>query len=101
MSKAYVPDLLDALERSENCEAAWVRTVGVTETHDGTLVWQGEVQIFRLSGHPDGVTCAYGWHSTTDEGQLKLTVVLHVPPVDSPEAAVRASIASDYRSGKA
>jgi hypothetical protein len=55
----------------------------------GQVVWEGEVLIFDLRGHPDATTC-YAW-----EVDKNVTAVLHQGPVDSPEAAVRASILAE------
>ncbi len=45
--------------------------------------------MFELVGHPSASKC-YAWDV---DGQV--TAVLHQPPVDSPQAAVRAAIVSD------
>ena len=47
--------------------------------------WAGEVLVFALFDHPRARLC-YVWHS--DRG---FSVALHRPPIDSPEAAVRAT----------
>jgi hypothetical protein len=47
-------------------------------------------------GHPKATACyAWGHHAGKDNKQSRYVVVLKIPPVDSPAAAVRASIASD------
>jgi hypothetical protein len=63
----------------------------VIEQFDGAVVWDGMVLIFDLKGHPTASRC-YAW---SVEGRV--TAVLHTPPVDSPRAAVRAAIVSEYR----
>ncbi len=57
------------------------------------MVWEGEVLSFILQGHPTATTC-YAW-----ELDGEVTAVLGVGPVDSPEAAVRASILADGEEG--
>jgi hypothetical protein len=53
--------------------------------------------VFDLTGHPTAAR-AYAWSSeVTGSDRPRLTAVLHGGPVDSPEAAVRASIAADLR----
>ncbi len=61
-------------------------------------MWEGEVEVFDLPDLPD-VSRVYAWaHDTDLVDEPKRTVtVLHIPPVTSPEAAVRASIVKDYR----
>ena len=58
----------------------------VVETFEGETVWEGEVLVFMLSGHPSATIC-YAWEV---DGQV--TAVLHTGPIDSPREAVRASI---------
>lgn len=60
--------------------------VHVEERFGGEPVWDGEVLVFELVGHPTATRC-YGW-----EVDGEVTAVLHEPPVDSPQAAVRAAI---------
>ena len=61
----------------------------VVEEFEGETVWEGEVLVFSLLGsHPTAHLC-YAW-----EVDGRVTAVLHEPPVDSPKAAVRASIRS-------
>ena len=61
----------------------------VVETSKGKTVWEGEVLVFRLRGHPTARRC-YCWEV---DGQV--TAVLEVPPVRSARDAVRASIMAD------
>ena len=58
----------------------------------------GVVEVFELIGHP-AVPKVYAWVRDTDDPQKprRHVTVLHVGPVDSPVAAVRASIARDYK----
>jgi hypothetical protein len=69
----------------------------VTETFDGQTVWDGEVQVFELINHPTAKR-AYAWSAAVDgSDRRRFVVVLHKPPVESPQAAVRAAIAAEYR----
>jgi len=56
------------------------------------------VHVFHLTGHPIALY-AYAWSSPI-EGSTKrrFFAVLHQPPVDSPQAAVRAAIVAEARS---
>jgi hypothetical protein len=73
--------------------------VAVKETFNGETVWDGDVQVFQLIGHAE-TDCAYVWsYEVNESGRRRFMVVLHKPPVDSPVAAVRASIAAEYRRG--
>jgi hypothetical protein len=60
----------------------------------------GIVSVFRLKDHLQADKC-YVWSSPI-EGCTKRRyyAVLHIPPVDSPEKAVRASIVHDHKERK-
>jgi len=76
-------------------------TVPVHEVFRGETVWQGEVEVFDLTGHPKAKR-AYGWshrEGPNDEGERFITV-LEIPPVESAITAVRASIVSDAKKRK-
>jgi len=62
----------------------------VVETLQGQTVWEGEVLVFTLHGHPTAQRC-YAW-----EVNGQVTAVLHEPPVDSPQTAVRAVIVAGF-----
>jgi hypothetical protein len=49
---ACLPALLDAVRHMHGCEARWVESVLVHETHEGETVWEGEVQVFDLGWCP-------------------------------------------------
>ena len=60
--------------------------------------WDGTVEVFDLHNHPKSPK-VYAWsHSTDDPANPKRHVtVLHIGPVTSPQAAVRAAIVQEYR----
>ena len=90
-------DLREAIERLHNCRAQLRSTHNVKEKFEGQAVWEGVVSQFKIEGHPEADTC-YAWSSPVEgSDRRKFYAVLHIPPVDSPEAAVRAAIVQDYR----
>lgn len=85
------------IERLHGCSATHVCDHKIREEHNGQVVWEGMVSQFRLKGHPQASVC-YAWSSPVEGSERrKFYAVLHIPPVDSPEAAVRASIVNDYK----
>ena len=91
------PDLKVVVERLHRCEAMFIEEVFVVERFGVEVVWSGCVSVFDLKGHPKAVR-AYAWSSPMGGSKKRRhRSVLHVPPVDSPQAAVRASIAQDRR----
>ncbi len=94
------PELKTAVERLHNCTASFVEDVVVVEKFGEQTVWNGMVSVFQIGGHSKA-TRAYAWSSSI-EGSTKRRyyAVLHVPPIDSPEKAVRASIVQDHKTRK-
>ena len=90
-------ELLKAIERLHDCQAKYLHTVAVKEIFQDQTAWEGDVHIYKLEGHEDTDTC-YAWVSPIEGSEKqKIYAILHIPPVDSPEKAVKASIVSDYR----
>lgn len=93
-------DLKQAVERLHQCSASFLEDVAMVEKFGDKTVWQGVVSIFNIKGHPQADKC-YAWSSPI-EGSTKRRyyAVLHIPPINSPEKAVRASIVHDHKSRK-
>lgn len=99
MDDAGIPALIDAIRHLHGCEAKHVETVKVNEMHEGAVIWDGEVEVFDLTEHPKA-TRAYAWSHATTGDKRRFVAVLHVPPVDSPLAAVRASIVAEVKASQ-
>ena len=82
-----------AIERLHGCRSWWLRAEPVIETFQGKTVWEGDVQVFTLLGHPEAKMC-YAWSYQTEKGKQRFAAVLHHQGVDSPLKAVQAAIAS-------
>lgn len=93
---AEIESLKEATERLHKCTATYRETVTVLEGFRGRPVWEGAVSVFSVD-HPEADTC-YAWSSPIEgSDRRKFYAVLKIPPVDGPEAAVRAAIVSDHR----
>jgi hypothetical protein len=94
----YLDELRDVIKRLHGSDASHVETVPVKEVFQGQTVWEGEVEVFDLHSHPEA-SRVYAWsHETEDADNPKRHItVLHIPPVVSPQAAVRAAIIQEYR----
>lgn len=99
MSEVSADQLKKAIESQHGGTATFVQTVPVRETHDDRTVWDGVVSVFMLTGHPKAIL-AYAWSYELPDGKRRFFAVLHIPPIDSPAAAVRAAIVAEARSGK-
>ncbi len=75
-----------AIRQTHGVEATLRTRASVVETFKGETVWEGEVLVFALKDHPTAHLC-YAW-----EVDGEVTAVLRQGPVDSPLAAVQASI---------
>jgi hypothetical protein len=91
-----IEKLKDAIETMHKCKARHVGSEPVIDLFDGEVAWDGVVATFELEGHPKAKRC-YAW-SYIEDGEPQYTTVLEIPPVDSPESAVKVAIASKARS---
>lgn len=90
-----------AVEKLHGGKATHVDTVRVCETFRGKTVWEGEVEVFDLTGVEAAKQC-YAWHHKEHNSKrTRLVAVLAVPPINSPLAAVRAAIVSDLKKERA
>ena len=94
----YIEELREVIRKLHGVESTHQQSVSVKEVFNGQKVWEGIVEVFDLHGHPKANT-AYAWsHETDDPYKPKRSVtVLHVPPVVSPETAVRTAILQELR----
>ena len=84
-----------AIEHAAGKPAEHVESIHVVEKTGDKTVWEGVVEVFTLLGHPQ-VHRAYGW-SIGKAPNAQYKTVLGVYPIDSPNAAVRASIVSEAK----
>ena len=99
--KDYIAQLQDAIRDLHGCESTYLETVPVTETFEGKTVWDGEVEVFEIRGHPKA-THAYAWshRAGKNDKETRYITVLQIPPVTSPETAVKAAIASEIKNAR-
>lgn len=98
MDEAGIEDLQAAVENMHECEARWLRAIPVHEQFNGQTVWQGEVELFELIGHPKAKR-AYAWFHATEGTKRRFYAVLEFGPVKDAVTAVRAAIAADAKRG--
>lgn len=97
----YIARVQVAIMQLHNCSATWRESVPVREIFNGKTIWQGNVEVFDLAGHPKAKR-AYGWsHPEGDDNKgERFVAVLEIPPVVSAETAVKISIVSDVKHSK-
>src|SRR5664280_2866157 len=100
--RLYLDELREVIRRLHGVESSHVETVPVKEVFNGKTVWDGDVEVFKLHGHPK-TSRAYAWAHDTDDPQKprRHVTVLHIPPVVSPITAVRAAIIQEFKSREA
>lgn len=89
-SPEYIRRLQRAILATHGTESRHVGTSKVRETFEGQTSFAGDVETFELIGHPKAALC-YAW-AWDDNGTLRSTCVLGVPPVDSPGTAATVAI---------
>lgn len=94
----YIEELRGVIKKLHGVDSRHVESVPVKEVFKGKTVWDGVVEVFDLIGHPKA-SRLYAWIQDAD-GKKRHFTVLHVAPVDSPLAAVRAAILQDYRNAQ-
>ncbi len=83
-------ELKGAVQKLHGCTAHFAQSVPVREMVAGQPVWEGIVYIFKLVAHPQA-NLAYAWSSPVEgSDKRRIYAMLHIPPIDSPAAAVRA-----------
>jgi hypothetical protein len=94
----YIQELTDTIFRLHGAYATHVQSVPVKETFQGQTIWDGIVEVFEIRGH-DKASRVYAWAHDTDNPKRpkRHVAVLHIPPVVSPETAVRAAIVQEHR----
>ena len=95
INKKYEMALRRAFAELHGCEAQWSRTIPVIERFQGKTVWEGDVEMFYLVGHPKTAR-GYAWAYDKAKGS-EIVAVLELPPVMSAQTAVQASIVGRLR----
>jgi hypothetical protein len=87
---AYLEELRKAIKATHDLESVHQDTVSVREVFQGKTAWEGDVEIFIVAGHSQATRCfAWGVRRDDDKG-WDMTAVLGVPPIVSPQLAVKA-----------
>jgi len=96
----YLARVSVAVSHLHKCGATYAQTVPVHEVFRGQTVWQGDVEVFDLHGHPKAKRC-YAWSHLQGENDQdeRFVAVLEIPPVVSAETAVRVQIVKDFKKG--
>lgn len=89
----YLGELKAKIKLLHGCEATYRQTVPVKEAFPGNMVWDGKVEVFDIIGNAQTRHC-YAWGSANQRNpdRLDVVAVLEIPPIISPETAVKAAV---------
>ena len=94
----YIAQVQVAVSQLSNCGATYSKTVPVHEVFQGKTVWQRDVEVFDLQGHPKAKRAYASSHLDGDKDErTRFVAVLEIPPVVSAETAVRVQIVKDVK----
>lgn len=98
----YIVELQELIQKMYGVQSMHIDSVRVTEVLEDNTVWDGMIEVFELHGHPRA-PIVYAWALNMNKPGMpkKYFAVLHLNLVDSPEAAVRAAIVPQRRTGEA
>jgi hypothetical protein len=92
----YIERLEQVIFHLHKAKPTWVKSVSVHEVFQGKTVWQGDVEVFDLTGHPKAKRC-YGWSYGEPE---EFITILELPPVDSAQSAVKVGVAHQIKKAR-
>ncbi|PYK62905.1 MAG: hypothetical protein DME21_04765 [Verrucomicrobia bacterium] len=95
-NKDYIERLQLTIQHLHKCAAVHRETVPVHEVFKGQTLWNGNVEVFDLGGHPKAKRC-YGW--TYGEPEEFITI-LELPPVDSAQSAVKVGVSYQIKKAR-
>jgi hypothetical protein len=97
MSEVSPDELKRAVESQHGGTATFVLSVPIRERFRDQTVWEGEVHVFDLVGHPKA-SRAYAWsHAIDGSAKRRFFAALRIAPINTPSDAVRAAIVAEQR----
>lgn len=98
-SSEYIERLQMVIHQLHGCDSRHLESVPVQEVFRGQTIWQGTVEVFSITGHPKAKRCfAWSHKAGKDDQDERFVAVLEIPPVESPETAVKVAIAAEVKS---
>jgi hypothetical protein len=100
-NKDYIERLKQVIFHLHKSDSQYVESVPVEEIFNGKLIWKGVVEVFTLTSHPKAKRCfAWSHRDGKDDSDERFVAVLEIPPVVSPETAVKVAIVAEVRGKK-
>lgn len=82
MKSEYLENLRQAVTALHGCACSWLETNTVIEFYEGQKVFEGRIETFTLSGHPQA-SKAFAWAFHNGK-EPQYVAVLQIPPVNDP-----------------
>jgi hypothetical protein len=100
-NKDYIERLKLVIFHLHKSDSQHVESVPVEEIFHGKIIWKGIVEVFTLTSHPKAKRC-FAWSHNEGKGDSdeRFVTVLEIPPVVSPETAVKVAILAEVRTKK-
>jgi hypothetical protein len=98
----YILELQEFIQKMYGVQSMHIDSLRVTQVLQDDTVWDGVIEIFELYRHPKA-PIVYAWAQDPNKPGMprKYFAVLHLNSIDSPEAAVKAAIVQQRRTGEA
>jgi hypothetical protein len=87
-----IKSLQRAIKPVDGCDSKYVDSIPVHEVFRRETAWQGTVEVFDLLSDEKAKRCYACQYE--DGKEIETVAILEIPPVDSPESAVRVAIAA-------
>lgn len=95
-NKEYIERLQMVISHLHECDSKHVESVPVHEVFKGKTLWEGDVEVFDLIGHPKAKRC-YGWSYGEPE---EFITILEIPPVTDAQSAVKVGVSYQIKKAR-
>jgi hypothetical protein len=95
-NKEYIERLQQVIFHLHKADSEWVESVAVREQFGGVTLWDGDVEVFELTGHPKAKRC-YGWTYGDPE---EFITILELPPATDAQSAVKVGVAYQIKKAR-
>lgn len=100
-NKDYIERLKQVIFHLHKSDSKHIESVPVEEIFQGKTIWKGMVEVFTLTNHPKAKR-AFAWSHKAgkNDSDERFVAVLEIPPVTSPETAVKVAIVAEVKGKK-
>ena len=88
----YIRSLQDYILRKHGCRSIHFQTVPLKETFHGRVIFDGNVEVFTLIGHPQAARVFAWCHDHDDD----CAAFLAIPPITTARDAMRQHIIDEF-----